>query len=145
MAHRAVASVLDRRLSVHGASLWNWVLLREASAASGASQRELAERVGVEPPSLVPQLDRFVDEGYVERRRDEVDRRIVRVTVTPAGTARLAELHEVARAMDTELRSLMTERELAVMDKALTTIREHFAALDGPRAEGEETAGGPRR
>ena len=33
---------LDRRLSEHGASLWNWVLLREAAHADGASQRELA-------------------------------------------------------------------------------------------------------
>src|SRR6516164_5330518 len=98
LSHRSVHDELDRRLSEHGASLWNWVLLKEAANAEGASQRELAQHMRIEPPTLVRHLDKLADEGLVERRPDPDDRRIVRVVVTEAGHARLRELHEVVQA-----------------------------------------------
>ena len=63
LTHRTVHDELDRRLSEHGASLWNWVLLKEAAHAEGASQRELAQHMGIEPPTLVRQLDKLAEEG----------------------------------------------------------------------------------
>ena len=59
LTHRTVHEELDRRLSQHGASLWNWVLLKEAANAEGASQRELAQHMGIEPPTLVRQLEQW--------------------------------------------------------------------------------------
>src|SRR5262245_8062279 len=95
LAHRAVHDELDRRLEQHGACIWNWVLLREAANAGGASQRELADLMRIEPPTLVRHLDKLTEEGLVERRPDPDDRRIARVVVTAAGRKRLAELHGV--------------------------------------------------
>ena len=95
LAHRAVHDELDRRLHEHGASLWNWVLLDEAANADGASQRELAELMRIEPPTLVRHLDKLAEEGLVERRPDPDDRRVLRVVVTDAGHARLTELRKV--------------------------------------------------
>jgi MarR family transcriptional regulator for hemolysin len=129
LGQRAVADVLDARLNDQGASLWNWVLLREASLAEGASQRELAHRMRIEPPTLVRHLDKLADEGLVERRPDPVDRRIVRVIVTAKGRARLHALHKVASQLDVELRALLTEREVDVLGKALMKIHDHFTAV----------------
>ena len=129
LGQRAVADVLDARLSDRGASLWNWVLLREAMLADGASQRELARRMRIEPPTLVRHLDKLADDGLVERRPDAEDRRVVRVVVTAEGRARLDSLHEVASEVDTELRSLLTEREVDVLGKALMKIHDHFTAV----------------
>ena len=129
LGQRAVADVLDARLSDQGASLWNWVLLREASLADGSSQRELARRMSIEPPTLVRHLDKLADDGYVERRPDPDDRRVVRVIVTAKGRARLTALHKVASQLDVELRSLLTEREVDVLGKALMKIHDHFTAV----------------
>jgi DNA-binding MarR family transcriptional regulator len=126
LAHRAQHDLLDARFGEHGASIWNWVLLRSAAELDGGSQRELAEHMGIEPPTLVGQLDRLVADGYVERRRDERDRRVVRVVPTPAGRARLAELHEVALELDGELRALLTEAEAEVLAGALGRIHEQL-------------------
>ena len=76
LGHRAVHDELDGRLHEHGASLWNWVLLREAAEHDGASQRELAELMHIEPPTLVRHLDKLAEEGLVERRTDPADRRV---------------------------------------------------------------------
>ena len=111
--------VLDQRLSERGASIWNWVLLREATRASGASQRELADLMHIEPPTLVRHLDRLEADGYVERRPDPDDRR------------RLAELQKVAEHTDVELRSLLDDHEIEVLGDTLMRIHEHFTAVAG--------------
>jgi MarR family transcriptional regulator for hemolysin len=126
LAHRAVHDELDRRLHEHGASLWNWVLLREAANADGASQRELADLMRIEPPTLVRQLDKLADDGLVERKPDPDDRRVLRVVVTPAGRKRLAQLHDVVHDVDTELRGILTKRDVEVLGRALTRVRAYF-------------------
>lgn len=126
LGQRAVADVLDRRLAEKGASLWNWVLLREAANADGASQRELAGLMRIEPSTLVRHLDRLEADGYVERRADPADRRRLRVFVTRAGRRRLATLHSVAQHTDAELRSLLTAEEVTVLGDVLMRIHDHF-------------------
>lgn len=130
LAHRAVHDELDARLREHGASVWTWVLLREAANAAdqseGASQRELAELMRIEPPTLVRHLDKLQDEGLVQRRPDEHDRRVMRVVVTAAGRRRLAKLHDVVQELDRELRGVLTTREAEVLSRALPRLTAYF-------------------
>jgi DNA-binding MarR family transcriptional regulator len=154
LGHRAVHDVLDDRMSEHGASLWNWILLRTAAEHEGSSQREVAALMHIEPPTLVRHLDQLAHDGLVERRRDEQDRRITRVYVTAAGRKRLAELHAIADEVDAELRELLSAREVEVLGRALMRIHDHFADPDRePRidpklqakAESQEVRGGNAR
>ncbi len=126
LGQRALSDVLDARLHEHGASLWNWVLLREAAAADGASQRELAQRMRIEPPTLVRHLDKLERDGLVERCPDPDDRRVARVVVTDAGRARAEQLHEVVHEVDTELRGILTSREVEVLGRVLMRIHDYF-------------------
>ncbi len=50
---------------------------------SGPTQREIADRIGVESPTLVPIIDKLEEDGYVKRKPDAQDRRIKRIYVTP--------------------------------------------------------------
>lgn len=127
LAHRAVHDELDARLREHDASVWTWVLLREAANAGGASQRELAELMRIEPPTLVRHLDKLQDAGLVERRADERDRRVMRVVVTAAGRRRLTKLHGVVQELDRELRSVLTTREVEVLSRALPRLTAYFS------------------
>ena len=81
LGHRAVHDALDERMGERGASIWHWILLKHAAENEGSSQRELAEHMHIEPPTLVRHLDKLAHEGLVERRRDERDRR------SPASTS----------------------------------------------------------
>lgn len=129
LAHRAQHDVLDARLAEHGASVWNWVLLRSATELDGGSQRELADHMGIEPPTLVGHLDKLVEDGLVERRRDERDRRVVRVHPTAAGRTRLTQLHDVVMGVDAEMRTGLSAREVAVVDRALARIHERLSQM----------------
>jgi MarR family transcriptional regulator, transcriptional regulator for hemolysin len=144
LTHRTVHDELDRRLSQHGASLWNWVLLKEAAHAEGASQRELAQHMGIEPPTLVRQLDKLAEDGLVERRPDPDDRRVVRVIVTPAGLERLQELHAVVHELDAELRGILTKRDVEVLSRALPRINTYFEQRALDHKETKEVSHVPR-
>jgi len=85
--------------------------------------------MAVEPPTLVGHLDKLVDEGFVERRRDRRDRRITRVFLTAAGERRLVELHRVMTAAEREYRSILSPDELEWLGDALSRISEHFRGL----------------
>jgi MarR family transcriptional regulator, transcriptional regulator for hemolysin len=49
---------------------------------SGLTQRELADKIGIESPTLVPMIDKMEEDGYLERKFDPQDRRIKRVYTT---------------------------------------------------------------
>lgn len=49
---------------------------------SGLTQRELADKIGVESPSLVPIIDKMEEDGYVQRKSDPNYRRIKRIYTT---------------------------------------------------------------
>src|SRR2546423_13052815 len=92
------------RLADAGGSLSTWIVLRlaeesvleseEPAAECGLSQRELAERMDIEGPTLVRHLDRLEKEGLIERRRDPHDRRGARITRTPARRPLLAAVRQ---------------------------------------------------
>lgn len=43
------------------------------------SQRQLAQRVGITPPSMTVALRKMEEKGYVSRKTDEKDQRITRI------------------------------------------------------------------
>lgn len=113
-------------LGQHGSSLPTWLVLKTVGEEDGLSQRELASRIGIEGPTLVRHLDRIEADGLVARRRDERDRRIVRIGLTADGRRRHAELVDVMSKLDAELRSLLSERDVQVLERALRRIREEW-------------------
>src|SRR5215213_5368308 len=101
-AHKFLRAWGDRELAPLDASVTDYILLFHIDAAPepGASQTEIARFSDMGGPAPVRHLDRMERDGHVQRRRDEVDRRIVRVTVTDAGRARLEEISAVMQRCD---------------------------------------------
>jgi DNA-binding MarR family transcriptional regulator len=63
-------------------------ILRLAGAGGQRSAR-LAERLAVARPTLTATADGLVAAGYLQRRAEPGDRRVVRLCLTPAGRAAL--------------------------------------------------------
>jgi DNA-binding MarR family transcriptional regulator len=79
-AHRARLSAL---LAPHGLHAGQDLLLLAVWDAPGLRQAELAERLGVEPPTVTRMLQRLERGGMIERRVDPHDGRVVRAYPTP--------------------------------------------------------------
>ncbi|KQV81957.1 MarR family transcriptional regulator [Rhizobium sp. Root1220] len=83
-------------------------------------QGVLAERVGVEGPTLVRVLDSLESDGLISRVPDEADRRIKLVQLTAAGTA----VAERAESCAAELREqILGELDPEQVDAALAVLR----------------------
>jgi len=109
-------------LAKHGCTLPTWAVLNTAEATPGLPQVQLAERIGIEGPTLVRHLDRLCAEGLVERRRDELDRRIVRIELTDVGQKGWAELKDVTTSMESRLTRYLSEDERLALSAAIDSI-----------------------
>jgi DNA-binding MarR family transcriptional regulator len=83
-AHRAYVGEL---LSAHGLHVGQDMVLVELWQDDGLRGSELADRLGVEPPTVTKMLRRLEACGLVERRTDPEDARSLRVYLTPQGRA----------------------------------------------------------
>lgn len=130
-AHAAVCARLEAALQAgHGLSLrWYDVLLQLHAAPQGRlTMRDLGRAVVISKSGLTGLVDRMQREGLVERSGDPGDRRIVHVTLTPAGAAvyRRARADHRAAVADRFLRHVSGD-EAAVIEGALRRVRDENA------------------
>lgn len=103
---RTMRAILDERLAPLGLSEARWqCLLHLSRAAVPLSQVELAEHMGITPPSLVKLLDRLEEDGWLERIPEPGDRRAKRVHLT----ARARDMAQRIEAEATLLRQELLE------------------------------------
>lgn len=78
---RSLSRSLDIRLrNGVGISFAQWrVLVLLTKTHDGLSQKEIAEGLGLEAPTLIPILDKLQKDGFIERRVDRNDRRNNRI------------------------------------------------------------------
>lgn len=91
------------RLAPLGLDGRDYTLLAVLSRDDAGSQAELATLCGLLPAQVVPVLDALQAKGFVERRRDERDRRRSIVRITDEGRDVLARADEVAAEVEQRL------------------------------------------
>jgi MarR family transcriptional regulator for hemolysin len=128
------------RLAEAGASFPAWAVLSNAVSQDGLSQRELAERMGIEGATLTRHLDRLEAEGLIERRRDSADRRILRISATPAGRRLQRRLAAVAATLDADLLAGLSPGEIAALRRLLAQLMTNLEERHVP-ARVRATAG----
>ncbi|WP_108124084.1 MarR family winged helix-turn-helix transcriptional regulator [Saccharospirillum mangrovi] len=95
---------LDRRLQPYGLTESRWqILLVLKRAEQPLRQKELAERLFVQGPTLVRSLDSLELEGLVERRPTLDDRRAKTVHLTAKAEPALAQIQEASRSIRAQL------------------------------------------
>lgn len=104
-------------------------ILRVLVARDGLKSSEVAARGWSTPGTVTSVVDTLVREGYVERRRDEGDRRVVRLFVTEAGRRKCDEaLAQVAPRMSSCL-AFVDPADEPVIRKFLTETITTFGDL----------------
>ena len=127
-AARAVERAFDEALSEADGTLPVWLILLNLKVARPATQRELAERVGVREATLTHHLNAMDGRGLITRTRDPANRRVQVVALTEAGEAAFTRLRDVAVAFDARLRAGLDDADLAT----LSTLLGRLAAnVDG--------------
>jgi MarR family transcriptional regulator, transcriptional regulator for hemolysin len=120
---RAANRAFDDALAEAGGSMPVWLVLVSLKGGGLASQRELAEAVGVKGPTLTHHLNTMESAGLVIRRRDPANRRLHLVEMTPEGDALFFRLRDAAMAFDKRLRTGFSESEVTQLETLLTRLR----------------------
>jgi len=84
---RAQRAYVGELLAEHGLHVGQEMVLVELWQDDGLRGGELAERLGVEPPTITKMLRRLETCGLVERRADPEDARSLRIYLTGQGRA----------------------------------------------------------
>jgi DNA-binding MarR family transcriptional regulator len=74
------------------AQQYNVLRLLRAQRPKAIATLQLAERLVSRAPDITRMLDKLESRGWIERRRDERDRRTVRVAILPSGVALLRQI-----------------------------------------------------
>ncbi len=124
-AHETVAKTLDRALLPLGISaIQAMALAFIAESREPATPTRIADALAQETQSMTGLVDRLEARGWVQRTRDLGDRRVIRVTLTPAGEAKLAETTApMATALEQSIGTLSVA-EAATLAALLVRLQE---------------------
>jgi MarR family transcriptional regulator, transcriptional regulator for hemolysin len=121
---RAWRQAVDRRLKSLGVSQAGWMTIATAAKARRPlSQSELADKLAVEPATMVAMIDRLVKAGLVKREASSADRRIKRVVLTSAGLKIYERVKSEATALRKELLANTDPRKLHIATELLESLQ----------------------
>jgi MarR family transcriptional regulator, transcriptional regulator for hemolysin len=124
---RTVSRAFDDALAQAGGSLPIWLVLISLKSGQLASQRKLADAVGIQGATLTHHLNAMESAGLVTRRRDPENRRLHLVELTPAGDALFARMRDAAAAFDERLRTGFSQPDIVQLEELLTRLRDNVS------------------
>ncbi len=123
---RAWKCAVDRRLKHLGLSQASWTTIAVvAKAGEPLPQIELANRVGIEPATMVATIDRLVKVGLLMREPSPCDRRVKLVVLTPTGIDLFDKVKAEADVLRKELLDHVDKKQLL----AATELLEHLQSV----------------
>ena len=122
---RAWRTKLDQRLRPLGLSQGKWTtLVHLAWGGDKLTQRELANRIGIEEATLAGLLDRLQTDGWIARKASAHDRRCKTVHLQPRSKKVLSQIFETAQALRQELIAEIPAADLETCMRVLARIRD---------------------
>jgi MarR family transcriptional regulator, transcriptional regulator for hemolysin len=125
---KMVNRAFDDALAEADGALPVWLVLVSLKAQRHGKQRELAEAVGIEGPTLTHHLNRMEAAGLLTRRRDPQNRRVHQVELSDDGEAMFHRLRQAVVAFDRRLRAGLADEEIAALSGVLGRLRANVAA-----------------
>lgn len=104
-------------------------VLRVLVARDGLKSSEVAARGWCTPATVTSVVDTLVRDGYVERRRDDADRRVVRLSVTDTGRRKCDEALTVVAPRLSSCLAFVDPADEPVIRKFLSDMITRFGEL----------------
>jgi MarR family transcriptional regulator, transcriptional regulator for hemolysin len=126
-ASRIVGRAFEQALTDAGGSLPVWLVLLNLTIGDAATQRALADTLGLREATLSHHLAAMESDGLITRRRDERNRRVQVVELTDEGRDHFARLRDAAVAFDERLRAGIPDDDVARTTAVLERLSGNVA------------------
>ena len=108
---RGMKRALDAKLFDYELTATQYIVLIRMYEEDGISLTELGERLYLDNPTLTGIIDRMERDGLLQRMRDDIDRRVVNVYLTPKGKLLRYEIEHLAEKTDDDIWKGFSESE----------------------------------
>lgn len=99
-AARLSRTALAARLLAHGFYAGQEQIMLALDREDGQTPGQLANKLGVRPPTVTKTIGRLQMQGYVEKRSSELDARQANIFLTEAGRNAIAAIEKAVRKTD---------------------------------------------
>ena len=107
--------------------------LHHIQRGDALSQEELSADMGLDKTTVAHAVKGLVEKGYVLRTRDDVDRRVYRLSLSPEGEQLHLGLREVFKEWNSGLFEGFSNSELDELELVFKRLAENAAKLTHPR------------
>ena len=139
LVHRlaeTLEALLMARLQPEGLTLPGYRILAVLLKFQQCRSVDLAERAGIEPPTVSRLVGAMREKGLVIRRRSGTDARTVRIWLTPRGRDLAARLTAASRMAEQEYLHALSAAERRGFVEALSRVRQAALAAGPPTGTG---------
>ena len=105
---------------------WQAGILFALHHNSGLSQRELAKKMKLTPPTITSGIQKMEKQGLIERRSDEQDQRIMRLYLTEKAESCIEQVWDVVRRMEEMLIQGFTMEEKILLKRFLLQMLDNL-------------------
>ncbi|QND50055.1 MarR family transcriptional regulator [Rhizobium lusitanum] len=124
--NRKLRAAFDSLVREHGMTLARARVFHKLSRRDGINQRELADELELETPTLVRILDAMEAQTFIERRAVPSDRRAKQIFMTESGKVVAAEVEALASGVRADILQGIPDEDIGM---ALKVIRAMTANL----------------
>lgn len=105
-----------------GLTLSQWRVINVLVSFNGITQKEIADKLELEAPSLIPMIDKLQSLELLERRPDPKDRRINRIYLTKKAESLYESMHECGLSIIKSATKGIDQDQLNIVTKYLDMI-----------------------
>lgn len=127
--NRKLRAVFDAKVKERGLTLSRARALFALSRRDGLNQRELAEELAIETPTIVRLLDGMEAQGFIERRVEKSDRRAKKIHMTSMGRAVAEEIEVIACGIRADLLAGVGLKDKEVALSVLTRMADNMLLI----------------
>ena len=112
-----------------GVSLSQWRVVGALVIQSGLTQKEIADKVGIEGATLVPIIDKMEKEGLLKRKPDSSDRRVNRIYLTQKADSLWESMVECALKIRKSSTKNISENDIQTTLETLRKISQNLTSF----------------
>src|SRR6201986_1913083 len=133
---RLMRAYADRQAARYGITRAQWAVLAKVERFEGLKQSELAEQMEMQPITLTRLIDRLCENGWIERRNDESDRRVNRLYLRKAARPLLGKLSGLRSELTASAMEGINPADAHRLLTQLEAIKENVrTAIQNPAGE----------
>ena len=133
---RLARAYADKQAARHGITRAQWAVLAKVERTEGLKQTEMAEQMEMQPITLTRLVDKLCNNGWIERRGDENDRRVNRLYLKKAARPLLGKLSGLRSEITTTALEGISPADAHRLLDQLDLIKENLRnAIQNPAGE----------